>query len=387
MELIRPLRFTCIAALGTLLLLSCCCTAAGTEIEEAGPSDQVSHPSWMPQARVVDDFTELAEPPEVFYPSQYMKRQKLRAEEIKGLQKSTDEEILQRYGRIPFHENVPIYGLAAPGNIVKQAIKDYGAVNIVDPNQNDGRMIILGKTAPQDPEGTEQLGQKSISELEKTIKLYKLNPDFHILRKKLVQSQAIRLPEKSIHDVPHLGATPIISDGDLGKMLRASTVGTKTFYYKESDARPILVDIRQELMHRTVNDREKGAIERVVKQHEGAQEKFGDELASVLYGQPTYLNVENGRTRKQGVKLKDYPRFDKNTKREEMVQALQEHGRFRFYVKDPQGNEVGYRIKVLNRKAPSGEPMKITVKPLNSFKKASETVYSWLGKIPHRNLV
>ncbi|SPO28659.1 uncharacterized protein UTRI_04537 [Ustilago trichophora] len=398
MKLIRLLGFAYVAVFGSMLLLSHCCTAAGSpgnEIEEVGPSSRDRTITWeIPRIDFVDP---SKIPPEQtpkmanqFRALDYIKY--LKTEKINGLKELTPAARHEVYGRVAFYRGVPIYNKFTQLETVEQALKDYKAVYIVDPESNQGRKIKFGLARPNDPPGTEILVQELVPDLDRVMSLYKPDTNLIILQNYVANRHAIDEPERDTLYLPHARGQPIIVDDDLGHMLHASNNRPGSFYYKGSDQQYISVVPRGREMYRSITSEEKKEIERVLEEHKAASQQFGDQLASVLHGRPIPLDDWNKSSRmRKKVPLSEYPRFDKGNplERESLVDALQRQGRLRFYLEDSQGGRVGYKVKVKNAGASGGEAMRLSIKKLSSVErlveKATQRAHSILRKFPHLN--
>ncbi|SPO28658.1 uncharacterized protein UTRI_04536 [Ustilago trichophora] len=387
MELLRRLYFFYAAVTVTVLLLSFC-YAVDELGDEAGASTQATTlSSDQPITTLVNPATNI--------PTTLPLGSTLRAEEYIGiirkqvlpnLKLTPDGMRLQIYKSTPFFMGRPIYATTARREIVEQALRDYGSVYIVDPDRNDSRLIFYDHDRGI-------VLQKIVGSTQRVIGIYNLDRNLHILRKYQRKLMVVFEEEKDVSAVPHIYGKPILSQGSgplsqgahsLGHMIRASKGNDKTFYYMQSGRRAILVDAHKETLYEDVTRKEQEEIEKVLNGYQTARTKYGTTLASIIWGQPIRLNPRYRESRIKDIPLAKYPRFfseDSVLERDQMIKALQEHGRLHLYLQDTQGRNYAYKVKVKNPDAPRHEPMKLSIGPLGWKDKAAEKVQAWRGRI------
>ncbi|SPO28146.1 uncharacterized protein UTRI_04536_B [Ustilago trichophora] len=379
MTLIRPLGCAYIAALGILLLLSRCCRAPGTEIQEAGPSETAITPTLeIPEGTPITAGT-------------YFKKY-IELEKLKALKPSRNDRRFDPYREIPFYKvpssrEAPIYATTTPRRTVLQALVDKEAVYIVNPqDEGDAKLVAYNSDL-------NSLRSYEVENPKQIMRMYKLDPKLHVLRKHLQGLKVTFEQEKDISAVPHVHGKPILSRGDgdlskgahsLGHLMRASNSHEKKFYYTGSGQKAVLIDPEKEYLVEDVTPREEKEIEEVLNGYKADRIKYGNTLASIIWGQPIRLDPRHRESRIKDLSLSKYPRFfseDVPLERDRMINTLQEHGRLRLYLKDTQGRKAAYKVKVENPEASGHEPMKLSIDPLGWRDKAAEKVQSWRGKV------
>lgn len=148
----------------------------------------------------------------------------------------------------------------------------------------------------------------------------------------------------------------------------------------------LCTDPHKDSLYEDVTGKEQEEIEKVLNGYKIARLKYGNALASIIWGQPIRLNPRYRESRIKDTPLSKYPRFfSENSvlERDQMIKALQEHGRLRLhlYLQDTQGRKYAYKVKVKNPDAPRYEPMELSINHLDWWDKAAEKVQSWRGRI------
>ncbi|SAM85573.1 uncharacterized protein UBRO_08139 [Ustilago bromivora] len=257
----------------------------------------------------------------------------------------------------------PLYSIDTPLSTVKQALRDYQYVGIVDVSKQDARLIQVVK----DP--TEAyLKQEMFPDTQKLIQLFELDPNLHHLRN-LVRSLPVLQPSaEDIKHLPQFQGKPILSQGseNIGHMFRAASTNPQEFYYLQNGKQPILVNPRtDDLFHSGEQE-----VHRIGAEYQNAKQKYGQTIASIIWGEPIKVSADPHGLRKSHIKLKNYPRFNDQATRDDMVTALQRYGRFRVY-KNVGPNQVAYKVKMANPES-IGAPLEVSVKPLTRLERLQE---------------
>lgn len=354
----KPLRTLCFAFIGCLLLFSRHCAGVSQD-NEAGTS---ASPKIRPGSEPLPPL--LAE--------RYIRL--LNGQRIAALPSRTQQRPDQHfYAETPFYQGAPLFTTKTDPGVVEQALRDYGTAGVVDIRRHDARLI--GYEAGH-------LNQRLFPDTSTVVRLFDLDPNIHILQKKLLGFPILTPQEEDIRHLPFANGRPILIPGSdtLGHMLRASYVDQKKFYLVRPGKPPILVKPRNPSLYSTVVRRERDEVERVLAGYQAARQKYGEGLAAVIWGRAITPNPRLQNRRLQRTSLLDYPRFTADASRENMVNALQIRGRFRIYTDGTRGR-MAYKVKLKNPGAGQESPFEVSVEPLSTMERAEESLYASMGRI------
>lgn len=364
MKLFKSLHLGLTLFVGAFILSRGC--SAADHDSEAGPSN------WQPSAPAERD--RFLDP----YPRAEEYIRLLDGERIAQLSPSEQRHPNAGiYVSIPFYAKRPLFPIQADPRIVEQALRDFRSVAILDLRRNDARHIIYGNT---------RLAQAFLPGMARALAYYRLNPDLHTLHKwaQMPQSLPLRnVPTVSLDDIPHAYRMPILETGtdSLAHMKTATSTGRGKFWYRQSDDILILVNPFTDSLFVHANVRETDEVARILMAHATAERQYGQHLASILWGAPIYPVESFRQERMQHTPLAEYPRFAANAGRQQMIQALQTRGRFRIYMRDTDGNPIGYKVKLRNPQAEVTRAMDVSVEPLSRFEMLEEKAYALAGKL------
>ncbi|SJX63998.1 uncharacterized protein SRS1_11238 [Sporisorium reilianum f. sp. reilianum] len=272
---------------------------------------------------------------------------------------------------LPMFRNMPLFSSRHNPGLIEQALKRYNAVVIVDQPAQQARVIRLKSGSLQ-----VKAPQKS---LQRILTLYEMHPGVHRVKKFLTNPQ--RHPPRTDRDVdrmPHAWGEPIMvpDEFDQDDMHVAASRGGGSFWLQHKDRgylsiNPSTLDVYKEPTNHAAEE-----IARVLRGYDADKKAYDKEFASLRWGAPLNLEVPS-QTQSTLRAFTTYPRFASNVvNRQEMIDALQEHGRFHLYKKSRGRSEVAYKV-TLARDA----PMYIQIKPLSTKERLGERVMSVLGKI------
>ncbi|SYW85441.1 uncharacterized protein UBRO2_05808 [Ustilago bromivora] len=204
------------------------------------------------------------------------------------------------------------------------------------------------------------------------IQLFKLDPDLHRLPG-LVKASEIPPPRaEDIENLPHVDGKPILTKGskNFDFMLRVASTYPHKFYYLQEPMEPILVEPTETKQFSNLNPDVKQKIQHAVNGYSAAKQKYGERVASMIWGKPYVLTDDPDGRLKPSIPIKLYPRFRYDAPKKDMVRALQHHGRFRVY-KNSGGDKVGYKV-FLKNPGSTGELMDVSVEPLTWLERSQE---------------
>lgn len=358
MQLLRSLCLAFASAIAAALVLSCSCSAASHDAEASSSrwpkSAPPEPPTWSDSK--VEYFIHLLSPERIaLLPS--------RTRQYTG-------EIL--YPDTPFYFGTPLFTTRTDVGTVEQALRDFRAVGIAHLSDYEARLIVYDQG---------RLTQRLFPDSNSVLRLYGVDPNLHTLRKMLYHPVRT-LPEESILALPFVRGRPILlPDSDsLSHMLRAAHMDQKKFYHVRLGHDTILVDPREASLYATVTGQEKQEVDRVVAGYQAARGKYGEGLASVLWGRPIHPITRFQENRMKPTPSNYYPRYTRETAREQMVEALQVRGRFKIYLSGPRGR-TAYKVKVKNPDAPGSAVMEFSVEPLSVTERAAEALQAAMGRI------
>ncbi|SPO28657.1 uncharacterized protein UTRI_04535 [Ustilago trichophora] len=300
---------------------------------------------------------------------------------ISGLNKLDRKE----YAEVPFNTilDIPIYTTKSDVNKVEQALKDFNYVAIVDPAKNQASKIKYGNM---------KLVQEhfDFEELNHVLLSQRLHPNVHILVKHLKSQMEPNYPinmpdELSVEELPHANGIPILTHrfDELGYMLGASLTGPKMFYHMRNGHPTVLIQ-PQAPAHRLVRDLrriEENSINQALTNYGVYTRQYDQKLASIFWGAPIPLDDEHQSDRMEWTTMLRYPRFGPGVSRDEMKDALQKHGKFRFYNSNNRANSGPIKVKLLNPNGVPGTAMLPTIERLSAGEKATESFYEWATKL------
>ena len=289
---------------------------------------------------------------------------------------------MQLHPEVPFFMGMPIFTTKTDVPTVEQALRDFRSVGIVDTARNAVHQIRYGNGHVQ---------QDLFTEANKVLLLRNLDPNVHVLIKH-AQSPGdpdypIRMPAPlEIDHLPHVRSVPVLTRpfDSLGHMLTASRTGERRFWYLREGHDHVLIQPRmpsESAIVRVALEPEVSDITRVLTRYGAHKLLYGEALASVLDGAAIPLNGAYAQKRMSRIVLPEYPRFGKDATRAEMIQALQTHGRFRFYDSTNRLSDGPIKVKLENAGAQQGTPMDITVERLSGLENKAESFYEKVGRI------
>ncbi|KAJ9473934.1 hypothetical protein PHBOTO_004007 [Pseudozyma hubeiensis] len=364
-----------------------CISASTHEIEEVNPStssgtheiEEVS-PRWKPPVPAGPLVT-IPQRPTV---DEYIK--KLSPERIERLHSGLPEHAdANPYHSIPFYGRLPIFDLKAPSNVVEQALKDYRSVLVIDDatkqvSQVNYQAFRISKVPFDDDKGA--------------LFLHSLDLNVHTLHRKYFPVGVGPIAEPKmpgrveIDHLPHVGTIPVLTYGhdSLGHMFSAANTGLFRFWHVREGHDPVLVMPRTALIARAGTRTEDLQVNTVLTLYGALTQQYNPVIASLRYGRPIPLDERDIYSRSKPVPLLQYPRFDTRATREQMIQALQQRGRFRYYDNNA-ASDGPIKVKVLNHRAPPGVPMDIAIEKLSGNEIAQEGFLKKLRAVRLRMLV
>ncbi|CBQ68363.1 conserved hypothetical protein [Sporisorium reilianum SRZ2] len=272
---------------------------------------------------------------------------------------------------LPMYGKMPLFSSSHDPGLIEQALKKYEAVAIVDRSTQQARVIRLKSKslkvkAPQ-------------TGLQRFLTLYEMHPGVHRVKKFLMDPQ-LHPPrtDRDVDRMPHAWGKPIMVPGEFDQddMHAAASRGGGSFWLQHKDRGYLSIKPSTYNVYKEPTNHEAAEIARVLRKYDADKKAYGKEFASLRWGAPLNLEVPS-QTQSTLRAFTTYPRFASNVvNRQEMIDALQEHGRFHLYKKSRGRSEVAYKV-TLARDA----PMYIQIKPLSTKERLGERVMSVLGKI------
>ncbi|SPO28145.1 uncharacterized protein UTRI_04535_B [Ustilago trichophora] len=356
--------------LAAILLLLGCCIAPKND-DEAGPSTRR-----LPNVPI-ESLLNTGAPPKI---DKYIERlDPIRISNLKELDR-------KEYAEVPFYTSlgIPIYTVKADVKKVEQALRDFQYVAIVVPAKKEAIKIHYGN---------EHLAQNYFpyEEIDQVLLSQRLHPNVHILVKHLQRqiepNYPIDMPDElSVEELPHANGIPILTDrfDELGYMLGASLTGPKMFFHKRFGHETVLIQPPPAPAHRLVRvalGPEKTSIDQVLTRYGVDTRQYGQKLASIFWGAPIPLDEEHRSDRMRWTKLLEYPRFGPDASRDELKDALQKHGKFRFYNSKNRANSGPIKVKLLNPDGAPGTAMRPTIERLSAVERGKEFFYEWISRL------
>ncbi|SPC64546.1 uncharacterized protein UHOD_11947 [Ustilago sp. UG-2017b] len=258
------------------------------------------------------------------------------------------------YSKTPRKLTTPLYSIDTPTATVEQALRDHKSVGIVDVSNDETRLIQIINDGHQS-----YLTQGLFPNVEPDpIQLFKLDPDLHRLRQLPLIAENGEPPMAGIRHLPYANGKPILSHGSeaLGHMLYATRTEPYSFYYFKRGMEPILVVPHKNELIYNLDEAEKRKLRHIMGEYQTAKTKFGQTLASIIWGRPIKAGADPHGLRTSQLRTEQYPKFSRDAPRDEMVTALRRNGRFRVY-----GNEYDYVVKVTNPQVNGNEAFNISV--------------------------
>lgn len=290
-----------------------------------------------------------------------------------------DDARISMFQGVPFYGKTPIFDVGAPVNVVERALKDFESVLLVDPITEKVRLITYEPG---------RLQKEPFDDEADTVLLFRsLDPNVHILHRHffpvdIALTIKTKMPGRvEIDYLPHNERVPILTPGydSLGHMLSAANTGTFRFWHIRQGHEPVLIVPRSPMLARLANYNEDLELNTILTKYGALTQKYSPTIASLKHGAPITLDEDKG---KYGyTMLLRYPRFGRKATRDQMIKALQENGRFRYYDSDPSSSGP-IKVKVLN--APGtipGTPMRVDIRPLSDTENAEEMLLEKLGRI------
>lgn len=284
---------------------------------------------------------------------------------------------------VPFYNRrIPLYSTTQNSAIIEQALRDHRRVGMVDPSRHQAMEIFMD-------EG--HLSQQPFLETSKVIDFFELSPKIHELQK-VIYGRHPNSPEPlSIDDVPHFRGIPVLTANhdSLGHMRGASQQNPKIFYLPQvavdspERTRYQLINPKTELLTEFSDSQTTEQIKKLLKDYRDYTNEYGRGLASLKFGRPLDRIPELTQFRSTPPSLREYPRFtSRAATREEMIQALRNHGRFRLYLDDAgQPNKV-YKVKLQLERPHRGPPRRqLVIKPLTTAEILSEKAFKTFGRL------
>ncbi|UTT88856.1 hypothetical protein NDA17_001756 [Ustilago hordei] len=261
----------------------------------------------------------------------------------------------------------PLYSIDTPIGTVQQAIKDFKFVGIVDVSNNNARLFQL----VVDKSGN-RIEQIEFPDKQKVVRLFELDPILHHVRNLFRSQLSMQPPPENIEHLPHFNGKPILSQDseNIGQLFTATRIPPHEVYYFENEKLPIVFKPNTDEMFEEVKEQE---LYMARGHYLAAKQKYGQEIASIIWGKPIQLNDNSNDRLKSRIPLRDYPRFKSDAPINEMVAALQQHGRFRVYKMTDHGRRVAYKVLVDNPGMTS-QPMQVSIKPLTKFERGQERI-------------
>ncbi|SJX63997.1 uncharacterized protein SRS1_11237 [Sporisorium reilianum f. sp. reilianum] len=282
--------------------------------------------------------------------------------------------------RIPFYKTTPLFSITENPKRVEQALKKHQSAGIVD-GLSDMAVLI-------------QLNEKSVQQIRKPsemadiVALYNLPDNVHVLKKVLMGQIANPAPQPVDH-LPHAMGIPILVDGEatLEHMFAASTKDDKGFWIQQGRSkRHILIKPWTDLLFALPDSSAMEESKRVLAAYQADKVRYGDAYAGLRWGRPLDRNPTIAGAQWKKPNLQNYPRIESSKATyDQMIEALKNFGRFRFYVNVP-GQATGAYTVELEHADTSDRRNRISVllKPLERYKKSEEWLMSKLKgfKIP-----
>ncbi|KAJ1020288.1 hypothetical protein NDA18_005885 [Ustilago nuda] len=345
MKLSGVFRIGFVAAIVTALILlpSCIAAGGGGETSTSASRQRPSTPQPRPKINIKSYIDSL------------------KSESIHQL----PMEPAVNYRRVPFYDHTPAYSIETHIETVRQALRDYGSVLIVDaPNRFANRLVLNdGKIKMKVMEN----GKRELINLFE----HNLDPDLHFLRD-LVRTKQIQSSGNTIDHLPFANGKFILFQGseNLGHMVTAAHTESKKFYYVTHGGVPILIDPNEDKLIVDQGSNVEGDLRRILVGYNTAKNDYGESVASMIWGNP--IKPSTGNLRRAKISLKNSRLFSQDASREDMVSELLDKGIIRV-----QKNNHVYKVVVQNPEARPFEPFKFVVDKIASERKL-------LGFIPIR---
>ncbi|KAJ1036197.1 hypothetical protein NDA18_000063 [Ustilago nuda] len=276
--------------------------------------------------------------------------------------------------RVQSNVRAPLYSINTPIETVQQAIRDFKFVGIVDVPNGNARLFQL----VMDTTGT-SIKPIMITDTQRVIRLFQLDENLHHVRNLFHSPRHMQPPGENIEHLPQFNGKPILSQDseNIGQLFTATRDNPNEVYYFENGKLPIVFkpntyemfeDAKEQELHVTRNG------------YLAAKQKYGQGVASLVWGKTIQLNDNSNDRLKRRIQLQDYPRFKSDAPKNDMVTALQNHGRFRVYQMTDHGRRVAYKVFVDNP-GMTNEPMKVSVKPLTTYERNQERIMALFRQV------
>ena len=363
MRLLSPTLLCSVTTLfATLLLFSQRCDGAGNDLSASSSG--------------------TADPP---YPD-YLIRQNIRATDYMGTYLKPIKNYIMQLDRswerrpplplnpnVPFYESrIPLFSVREDRQTVAQALRDYGSVGIVDLQHGETSWIEFDHH-----HGT--LRQQPFEKLGEVLTTFGLNSKIHRVVNAvwgLVTPPATR----SIDGLPHFQGIPIMipNQHDDSSLYTASVQDSRAFWYPRARGKYMLINPQRRPIYQELganDDRTKG-INSIVDEFEKWRQTYGRGLAELKWGRPLHLDQELVRAHPEKPNIVTYPRLGSyQASRQDMIDALKVHGRFRLYLTSPGQPNGQFRVKLVREgTSRQGRPLDVSVTRLSKAKIAAERV-------------
>ncbi|CCF49800.1 conserved uncharacterized protein [Ustilago hordei] len=189
----------------------------------------------------------------------------------------------------------PLYSIDTPIGTVQQAIKDFKFVGIVDVSNNNARLFQL----VVDKSGN-RIEQIEFPDRQKVVRLFELDPILHHVRNFLLRKTSntyhISMESPSSAKTLKISANCSLPPG----------IPPHEVYYFENEKLPIVFKPNTDEMFEEVKEQE---LYMARGHYLAAKQKYGQEIASIIWGKPIQLNDNSNDRLKSRIPLRDYPRF------------------------------------------------------------------------------
>ncbi|CDW98969.1 hypothetical protein [Sporisorium scitamineum] len=191
-----------------------------------------------------------------------------------------------------------------------------------------------------------------------------------------------------VDGLPHALGIPILTRGhdSYENMLAASRQEPRSFWLQH-ERRYLLIHPYQEVLFEEAVSHATDEINQALKGFRDYKDRYGRGYAGLRWGRP--LNLETWPTSIKRPNIEKYERFGSGSaSRQEMIQALKKHGRFRLYITSPaqsQSRDVPFKAykAILQHSVSSGHgpsTTEVVIHPLTR----KERFYEWLAKTAKR---
>ncbi|SJX64000.1 uncharacterized protein SRS1_11240 [Sporisorium reilianum f. sp. reilianum] len=269
------------------------------------------------------------------------------------------------YHQLPLHQNVPIINIQSGGQLVEQALKDYGTVVLVDSINRKVKRIDFQ---------TGQFIQHDVQNPNKVLLLSSLDPNVHTLRRHLQHvpedpHYPITMPSPVNTDhLPHLEGVPVLPEGHdtLGHMLYASVNGEESFWLVKHVRMPVEVRPNIEDYVAEAGSQAGDRIRSLLTNYAAARNKYSSAaMAGLLHGKKISVDPNLRDQRVDSMRQNSYLELTQGASRSNMINALQQYGQFHYY--DMYRTSTGpFKVKLDNYRVDAPDAhMSISVRELH----------------------